>query len=308
MLKKFYSNGKLLLTGEYAVLDGALSLAFPVRFGQFLEVKEQKKNCISWQSLDHENKTWYTVQLPVDISKENRDGETAADKQPETRTLKNVLRAARNLNPRFLSGTNGYQVTTRLTFPRNWGLGSSSTLINNIALWAEVDPYRLLWESFPGSGYDIACANHTYPLTYQIKNGKPSVKEVAFSPSFRDKLFFVHLNKKQNSREGILQYRKTGADKKELARKITSITNSILQCSTLNDFEVLLQEHENLISSALGLPTIKKQLFDGYTGGTIKSLGAWGGDFILVTGENTSQKYFTDRDYTTIIPFKDMLL
>ena len=34
--QKFYGNGKLLLTGEYFVLDGALSLALPTKFGQNL--------------------------------------------------------------------------------------------------------------------------------------------------------------------------------------------------------------------------------------------------------------------------------
>ena len=36
----FYSNGKLLLTGEYVVLDGAKALAVPTRFGQNLIVKK----------------------------------------------------------------------------------------------------------------------------------------------------------------------------------------------------------------------------------------------------------------------------
>ena len=30
----FYSNGKLLITGEYVVLDGAKALALPTKFGQ----------------------------------------------------------------------------------------------------------------------------------------------------------------------------------------------------------------------------------------------------------------------------------
>lgn len=38
--KLFYSNGKLLLSGEYAVLDGALSLAVPTKYGQLLSVKK----------------------------------------------------------------------------------------------------------------------------------------------------------------------------------------------------------------------------------------------------------------------------
>ena len=32
--KDFYSNGKLLLTSEYVVLDGAIALAIPTRLGQ----------------------------------------------------------------------------------------------------------------------------------------------------------------------------------------------------------------------------------------------------------------------------------
>ena len=43
MEKTYYSNGKLLLTGEYVVLDGAEALAVPTRFGQNLTVKQVKK-------------------------------------------------------------------------------------------------------------------------------------------------------------------------------------------------------------------------------------------------------------------------
>ena len=36
MKKTFYSNGKLLITGEYVVLDGAKALALPTKYGQNL--------------------------------------------------------------------------------------------------------------------------------------------------------------------------------------------------------------------------------------------------------------------------------
>ena len=42
--------------------------------------------------------------------------------------------------------------------------------------------------------------------------------------------------------------------------------------------------------------------------GTIKSLGAWGGDFVLATGDEEAQKYFKRKGYKTIIPFQDMIL
>jgi hypothetical protein len=39
MKKKFYSNGKLLITGEYLVLDGAKAFALPTKKGQNLIMK-----------------------------------------------------------------------------------------------------------------------------------------------------------------------------------------------------------------------------------------------------------------------------
>jgi hypothetical protein len=48
-------------------------------------------------------------------------------------------------------------------------------------------------------------------------------------------------------------------------------------------------------------------LFNDYKG-AIKSLGAWGGDFILVTGNEDSISYFKKKGYNTIIPYSKMVL
>ena len=52
---------------------------------------------------------------------------------------------------------------------------------------------------------------------------------------------------------------------------------------------------------------IKKDLFPDFNGG-IKSLGAWGGDFFLATGDRSEMKYFHDKGFTTIIPYRQMCL
>ena len=52
MKKEFYSNGKLLVTGEYVVLDGALALAIPTKFGQTMKVAPTTGNVIHWKSYD----------------------------------------------------------------------------------------------------------------------------------------------------------------------------------------------------------------------------------------------------------------
>ena len=55
----FYSNGKLLITGEYVVLDGAKALALPTKFGQSLVVKSGINNQIKLTSFDSEKSIWF---------------------------------------------------------------------------------------------------------------------------------------------------------------------------------------------------------------------------------------------------------
>ncbi|MFT6826440.1 MAG: hypothetical protein ACJAYD_001001 [Patiriisocius sp.] len=77
-------------------------------------------------------------------------------------------------------------------------------------------------------------------------------------------------------------------------------------CYTLQDFERILNAHEQKISKLLAQPTIKQMLFKDYPN-TIKSLGAWGGDFVLATGNNSDMDYFKNKGYNTIIPFQEMI-
>ena len=302
MEREFYSNGKLLITGEYAVLDGAKSLALPTKYGQSLIIIETESKEIVWKSLDEKGSIWfeayYNLESMTEISSSNSQIST---------TLLKILIEAQKLNPHFLTDGLGFTIESKLTFPKNWGLGSSSTLINNIAQWANINPYQLLESTFGGSGYDIACAQHNTPIIYQLENKKPSVEEVDFNPDFKDQLFFIHLNKKQNSREGISQYRQLNFNAEELVNSIGDITSKMVSCHDLVTFETLMDQHETILSKTLKTPTVKKSLFDNYTG-TIKSLGAWGGDFILATGDKTSMAYFKQKGYNTIIPYSEMIL
>jgi mevalonate kinase len=224
-----------------------------------------------------------------------------------TKTLQNILREARKMNPEFLYDENGYYVKTNLTFPRNWGLGTSSTLINNIAKWAEIDAFELLKNSFGGSGYDIACAQNNTPITFQIENCEPIVTQVNFDPIFKEQLFFVYLNKKQNSKEGISHYKDIDVNKAAFTNEVTQLTQTILDCKSLSDFEKVIFEHEKIISSIIQQKPIQEQLFSDYFGQT-KSLGAWGGDFILATGNEQTPKYFKKKGFETVIPYKKLIL
>lgn len=309
----FYSNGKLLLTGEYVILDGAKSLAVPTTFGQNLIVEKINEPQLIWGSFTKTGECWFEAvfDLPklrlVHCTFTSNDEESA---EFIAETLQAILQEARKMNPGFLETTSGFVVKTKLTFPRDWGLGSSSTLINNIASWADVDAYKLLWNAFSGSGYDIACAQNNSPIFYQVENQTPKVETVNFSPTFVDELYFVHLNKKQNSREGIAQYRKNSKTLRKIQteiREISELTTEFASSTSIKDFEKIMIEHERIISSLVKLQSVKKQLFSGYFG-EIKSLGAWGGDFVLATGNKDSIKYFHKKGYKTVIPYTEMVI
>ena len=309
-MMNYYSNGKLLLTGEYLVLDGAKSLAIPTKFGQDLIVEKIKEAQIIWGSFTHTGECWF--EAVFDLKKLrlvnctfNSENEGNADVIAET--LLSVLREAKGLNPDFLNSENGFLVKTNLTFPRNWGLGSSSTLINSIAAWAKVDAFKLLWNSFKGSGYDIACAQNNSSIFYQIENKEPVVNQVEFNPVFKEKLFFVHLNKKQDSKEGIAKFRESNINFDQEIKRISAISDAFLNANTLEYFESLIVEHERIISSIIKLKPIKEKLFPDYFG-EIKSLGAWGGDFVLVTGNSETPGYFKNKGFETILTYSEMIL
>lgn len=305
MKKRFYSNGKLLISGEYLVLEGAKAFAIPTKFGQSLVVEENiKSGQINWFSYDSDNSIWFEDVIFF--------SEILKNKIPEEETIKNtllkILSKALELNPFFMRENIGYTVYTTLTFSRKWGLGTSSTLINNIAQWAEVDAFELLEKSFGGSGYDIACAQSTSPILYALYEGKSMIEKISFSPKYIKNLYFVYLNKKQNSKNSIMAYRniKNISLEKDIAT-IDQITEEIITAKTITDFGKAILCHEKNISEILKTKTVQDTYFSDFDG-FIKSLGAWGGDFVLVASETDPQEYFISKGYDTIIEYEKMVL
>ncbi|WP_106794247.1 GYDIA family GHMP kinase [Aquimarina sp. Aq78] len=307
MKKSFYSHGKLLLTAEYLVLDGACALAIPTKKGQWLLIEESDVPQIIWKSFDEEGNCWFETSLILEGNTFKSTQDNIKENNIST-ILIDILTAAKELNPNFLSPGKGYRIESRLEFHRQWGLGSSSTLINNIAQWAKVDAFALLEKSFGGSGYDIACAQHDSPILYKRNEGNPTVKTASFDPPFKENIFFVYLNQKQDSKASIKHYQALPLkdfDNAEVA--INKITSKILDCSTLDEFKTLINLHEEIISKIIKTPTVKSTLFPDYPG-SIKSLGGWGGDFVLVTGNSSEMEYFKKKVYDTILPYDEMIL
>ena len=302
MKQTFYSNGKLLITGEYVVLDGAIALALPTKFGQYLEVEKNNSNQITWKSFDADKSCWFETSFTIEDVKNKINSE---DKVKST--LIEILHEANILYSEIFENSNGFNIETKLTFPRNWGLGTSSTLINNIAQWFEIDAFELLNKSFGGSGYDIACAQNNTPILYQLQNQKLIVTKINFDPKFKESIYFVYLNQKQNSRQAIANYYKKRGEIQSVIESINEITKIVTNTNEVSLFEKALQKHEIELSFVLEQMTIKELLFSDFDG-TIKSLGAWGGDFVMAISEQNPKEYFASKGFVTVLKYSEMIL
>lgn len=294
-----YANGKLLITGEYLILEGAYSLAIPCSKGQKIEYTQDKKSkTIEWKSYDFMQKLWFSVKYESDSLNiiETNDKVKAIGLQ---RILLEAYRLSKTVK---LNG----QIITFLDFPNNWGLGSSSTLIVCISKMFKIDPLELHFKTSNGSGYDVACGYLNKPITYLINNKKPIVKEIEFKIPFSKNIVFIHLNKKQKSENEIIRFKKKTKNKSININSISDITLKMINCQHINIFNDLIDEHENIISHYIDKKPIKTELFSDFNG-SIKSLGAWGGDFIMASSLDDSFEYFKTKGFDTIIPFNKMI-
>jgi mevalonate kinase len=237
--QSFFSCGKFLITSEYFVLDGAIGLALPTQQGQRLTVStlDSETFSLQWNSYDANNHVW----LSAVFLQQHFENEFTAFENKEINTLLHILKEAKKLNATFLASPAIIEVNTHLDFPNNWGLGSSATLINNIANWAQVNPFLLIENTFGGSGYDIAVAQVQHVITFQRKNNIPFVEKININWPFTENLFFVHLNKKQNSREGIAHYKQIPIDKHSVSLHLNEITQQLILADNLATFENLLK-------------------------------------------------------------------
>lgn len=303
----FRANGKLLLFGEYFVLDGCPALAWPTKFGQSLEVRTDSVQVkgLYWKSLNHKGEIWFEVYLDEELNVLHGLSDEVSER------LQKFLLHARALNPDFLRNDYYHEATIRADYPSEWGLGSSSTLISLIAQWAQVDAMELFFRSFTGSGYDIACATAQKPLLYQLTAPqKAHWKELQLADSFLHEAVFVYLGKKQDSREGIAHYQATGRSDTVAKEKMTLLIESLLQQPSREQLLLAMKESEAIISTSLSLPVVKEQFFADFPG-EVKSLGAWGGDFVMALAKEPSfdaKEYFSKRGYATCFSAKEILL
>ena len=199
----FYGHGKLLLSGEYFVTEGAMALALPTTVGQSMKVKYKHsyQPTLSWKSFDHSGKVWFESFYEFWHFRPIK-----GQLNPKQDFVHQVLSSVRHQNPHFLRDDMDVFVETKIEFPIEWGLGSSSTFIYNVAQWAYVSPFELVKRTIGGSGYDIACAQAMGPIRYQRIDNKPQWESATFNPSFKDNIYFLYLGNNQSSHDEVTAF------------------------------------------------------------------------------------------------------
>lgn len=299
-MNKIFSHGKLLLSSEYVILDGALALAIPTKMGQSFSFKEVKNGLsqIHWTSLC-QGKLWFDVK----INSQNWKITETNDEKSALFILK-ILKEIQKYSSKFQEN-DSYSFQSDLDFPQNFGLGSSSTLITNLAKWAKINAFDLNNNILGGSGYDISVAQESSAILYKLQNGEKLIEKINFTPTFKNELIFIHLNQKQNSREGIQLYRSKNKSK-NLIQEFSQLTRELLHCKNIHDFSALMTTHEEKLSQFLELKTAKEKHFPDCPT-FVKSLGAWGGDFVLTKKFGGYSSYFREKGFENIFAWEDLI-
>jgi mevalonate kinase len=305
MQQQWYSHGKLLISGEYLVMEGAKAFALPLKQGQNLLLRNNEDtNRLSWNAFQNDE-IWFKAVFEMgNFVVAETDNPQLADK------LTLILQAIRRLSPAFLNDGTGLAVETNLGFNPEFGFGSSSTLISNLAWWADVNPFELLRLTFGGSGYDIACARTNSAIFFQLTDEGPTTQKVNFTPGFKDQIYFVYLGKKQKSTESIVDFKNSAVYNKDDVKAISRISEQIVASDSLQIFEDLLNEHEERMAVILRKPTVKSQMFSDIQG-SVKSLGGWGGDFVLVTSHQPDSVFRDEmqrRGFPVVFGFDELVL
>jgi mevalonate kinase len=301
---EYYSRGKFLLSGEYLVLYGAKALAIPLKFGQRMVVSTlPETGLLKWETFVH-GKLWFTAGFNLKDLEilETTDQKTAA-------FIQNLLKAGGKLRPDLRLSNCGYHIQNHIEFDISWGLGSSSSLVSNLAYWLGIDPFSLYRSAFQGSGYDIFCSRADKPIIYQLKEGQPFVQESSFNPAFLGHLYFVYSGRKQDSQVSVEKFRAIRFHDDKLILAISELTETMIEASSFVEFQAAMNCHEEILSAVLGLKPVKELLFPDFEG-QIKSLGAWGGDFVMAATEMSEpevRNYFKRKNLEIVFKWIEIV-
>lgn len=303
-MKAFRAHGKLLISAEYMVLHGSKALAVPLQNGQVLQrIRSENRNVFSWKA-HYGSEIWFSASYDPSSLRILKTSD-----QEKAESLKKLIQACIELIPSFQQELFTWDVETDLEFSPLWGFGSSSTLTALMAEWADVNPLDLHFMISEGSGYDVACAIAERPILYWLREDGPHYQHVPFDPPFADQLYFVWLGTKQNTREHLVRIAEHMDPGYEELLHFNSISQKMIEATVLSDFQQLMEEHENRLSALIKLERVSTSRFHDLPG-SVKSMGAWGGDFVMIASDADPENlynYLNGKGFFTIFKYKDLV-
>ncbi len=284
-------------------MEGATGLAVPVIWGQGMKVTESQGAGINWTTKDHKGDKWFECKLNlIDLAIEKTNDEEKAQ------FIQSLIKSAAQLNSDFLSKWKKHKVTCDLEFDPSWGLGTSSTLIANLAVWAELSPFELFFDTQEGSGYDVAAAMAEEPLLYQKNDDELSFETFEWNKDLMDAIYVFYQGQKQSSLEEVRAWKSNRTWKKKDVKQVSDISESLADCENEADAIMLLGDQVKLMERILDRTAYDGRFSDFE--GVIKPLGAWGGDFGLALHqeEEYTQKYLAEKGIETVFRLGDIVV
>lgn len=282
-MKSFYSSGKILLIGEYAVTKGIEALTLPVMAGQWMHVWDVPAKGVAkltWQSKEWDGSVWFECKIDTDIMHVTESTDDAVAK-----TLVRILREIHLRKPDLFDGKM-LRIENECEFNRDFGLGTSSSLIGNLSKWSGISGQLLQKTGFGGSGYDSAVALVGKPLIYWLEGDEPNWSSWNLPADMTATWFLAFPGQKQNSRkslEGVSDKLEILAQDSMLMQQLNTIISAVKSPRSVPLMEAMLEMWQALLSQSLDLPRAWETLqISPVPGGLCKWLGAWGGDVLLV--------------------------
>jgi mevalonate kinase len=300
MSQKYRSNGKLMLTGEYLALQGATTFAVPLIFGQELEIEEVAHPLVYWRTLFKDKIIFHAI-FETDQFNVLETSDTE-----KSDWIRSVFLAIRDQKDDFLKDS-GAEATAKIDLPMNYGWGSSSSFITNLCKWADVNPFWVNMKVGGGSGYDIACANANKPILYHNEINMPKFHEVDYNPDFLHNMWFIFQENKMNTADAIRGFRSKQI-KDSVVNRVSEISKKWIDAASIEEVMEMMREHETIISECVSMDSIADEYKD--FNGEVKSLGAWGGDFMLAVSSMSGAdviSYFEGKGRPTMFNWKEIV-
>lgn len=269
-----------------------------------MKVTEGSGAELHWITKDQNKEKWFECKLSlIDFSIEKTTDEEKAI------FIQTLIKSAAELNSDFLSQWKKYRVTAQLEFDPDWGWGTSSTLITNIAHWAELSPFELFFETQTGSGYDIAAAMSSGPIMYQKNDNELSFEGFDADLELLDRIYVFYQGQKSNSAKAVSSWKKQKKWKAKDIEHISEMAEKIGSGCSISEAVEVFREHENLLSKLLNQSPLQEN-HPGYEEGVIKSLGAWGGDFAMALHHDPdfTEKYLKEKNIDPFFRLSDIIL